>query len=100
MALGIVVPFPSMQDGVSCALSSSGGGLPGRLRTRKSRDACFIFAPVVPCFHRAFSPQHSQGDCIRRQADEKPKAKANTPPCTSDQIKTYRTSQCLLVSRA
>jgi hypothetical protein len=42
-ASGTSVLFPCMPRGFNLCLSSSGGGLPGRPQTRKSRDACLIF---------------------------------------------------------
>jgi hypothetical protein len=46
VSLGTSVPFPWNQRGFTLIASSSGGGLPGRPATRKSRDARLIFGRV------------------------------------------------------
>ena len=52
---GTSVPFTDFAYAATLSLSSSGGGLPGRPQTRKSRDACLIFA----LFQRLYLPIHS-----------------------------------------
>ena len=42
------VPFSIFQHQSTLFLSSSGGGLPRRLRLKLSRDACFAFGPQKP----------------------------------------------------